>query len=52
VIATWAVIHTATGLKPAADKSSGFKLGRLSPVRDARGATKDVEPAFTAKEKR
>jgi nucleoside phosphorylase len=50
VIATWAVIHTA--LKPAADKSSGFKLGRLSPVRNSHGATKDVEPAFTAKEKR
>ena len=29
---------------------SGFKLGRLSPVRGAHGATEDVEPSLTAKE--
>jgi hypothetical protein len=49
VITTWAVIHA----QPiAVHHDSGFKLGRLSPVRAANGATKDVEPSFTAKEKR
>jgi nucleoside phosphorylase len=53
VITTWAVIHTAATLEPAVThNNSGFKLGRLSPVRDSHGATKDVEPSFTAKEKR
>jgi nucleoside phosphorylase len=53
VITTWAVIHTAATLEPAVTHSnSGFKLGRLSPVRDSHGATEDVEPSFTAKEKR
>jgi hypothetical protein len=40
VVATWAVIHAPTTLKPTAvpDKkptheSSGFKLGRIRPVR-------------------
>jgi uridine phosphorylase len=56
IIATWAVIHTATALKaataPDTHESSGFKLGRISPVRDSRGATIDVEPSFHTKEKR
>jgi hypothetical protein len=46
VIATWAIIHGATTLKPTAvpDKqstheSSGFKLGRISPVRASYRAT-------------
>jgi hypothetical protein len=53
VITTWAVIHTAATLKPAVTHNdSGFKLGRLSPVRDSHGATEDVEPLITAKEKR
>jgi hypothetical protein len=43
VIATWAVIHTGISLE-ASSGSAGFKLGRIAPVRDAHGATKDVEP--------
>ena len=46
-------IQSAATLKPAVTHiDSGFKLGRLSPVRDSHGATVDVEPSFTAKEKR
>jgi uridine phosphorylase len=52
VITTWAVILASTTLKPTSDKHSGFKLGRLSPVRDTHGSTIDVEPSLTAKEKR
>ena len=53
VITTWAVIQSAATLKPAVTHiDSGFKLGRLSPVRDSHGATEDVEPSFTTKEKR
>jgi len=52
VITTWAVILASTTVKPTKDKQSGFKLGRLSPVRDTHGLTKDVEPSLTAKEKR
>jgi hypothetical protein len=58
VIATWAVIHTALSLKAtvsssskATHPSSGFKLGRISPVRDAYGTPKDVQPSLTNKEK-
>jgi hypothetical protein len=52
VVATWAIIRTATTLEPAVTHNTGFKLGRLSPVRDSQGATQDVEPSFAAKEKR
>jgi nucleoside phosphorylase len=53
VITTWAVIQSAATLKPAVTHiDSGFKLGRLSPVRDSHGATEDVEPSFTTKERR
>jgi hypothetical protein len=53
VITTWAVIRAAATSQPtAAHQGSGVKLGRLSPVRDAHGATRDVEPSLTAKEKR
>jgi hypothetical protein len=53
VITTWAIIHAAaTSQRTAVHHNAGFKLGRLSPVRDAHGDTKDVEPSFTAKEKR
>jgi uridine phosphorylase len=51
VIATWAVIHTGISVRPdassastAAHAGSGFKLGRVAPVRDVHGASKDVEP--------
>ena len=58
VIATWAVIHTGISLRPEASSGSkvvqpspSFKLGRIAPVRDAHGATTDVEPSFANKEK-
>jgi nucleoside phosphorylase len=57
VIATWAVIRASATLKPTASKDSkttheptGFKLGRLSPVRDSGGATIDVAPSISGKE--
>ena len=43
VIATWAVIHSGISLRPEASsggkaaQASGFKLGRIAPVRDAHG---------------
>jgi nucleoside phosphorylase len=59
VIVTWAVIHAGIALHAGASsdanstqKSSGFKLGRLSPVRDSHGVTTDVEPSIASKEKR
>jgi nucleoside phosphorylase len=57
VIVTWAVIRAGAALKPTASKASktkqaptGFKLGRLSPVRDSGGATIDVTPSISGKE--
>ena len=45
VIATWAVIHSGISLRPEASSgSTGFKLGRIAPARDAHGATTYVEP--------
>jgi hypothetical protein len=52
VITTWAVILASATQKPTSDTHSGFKLGRLAPVRDTHGVTQDVEPLLTAKEKR
>jgi uridine phosphorylase len=52
VITTWAVILASTTLKPSKDKRSGFKLGRIAPVRDTQGDTRHVEAPLTAKEKR
>jgi hypothetical protein len=44
-------IRSAATLNLAAMHTDS-SLGRLSPVRDSHGATKDVEPSFTATEKR
>jgi hypothetical protein len=58
VIATWAIIRSALSVRPdsssrdeATERSRGFKLGRIAPVRDQDGATIDREPSFAQKEK-
>jgi hypothetical protein len=51
VIATWAVIHSATTLQPAASRNkTESKPERLSPMRDPHGAA-HVEPSFSAKKR-